>query len=165
MGQPLITKHHPAVAYTSYQAPDVRLRCVLTSLNAQRGAPLSEGTLTEELIIEVPADLAGYLIAEQVARKPVTWRGADVISALTLATDLTSTMTAVIVARSSIAEFARSLAHRLSKDAGGKQDLTITIRTGSGAQVIIQANDQEGIRKLAAQITLTMDNIRKAENA
>lgn len=121
--------------------------------------------MTEELIIEVPADLAGHLIAERVARKPVTWRGADVVSALTLATDLTSTMTAVIVARSSIAEFARSLAHRLSKDASGKRDLTITIRTGTGTQVIIQANDQEGIRKLAAQITSTMDDIRKAENA
>ena len=121
--------------------------------------------MTEELLIEVPADLAGYLIAAQVARKPATWRGADVVSALTLATDLTSTMTAVIVARSSIAEFARSLARRLSKDAGGKQDLTITIRTGTGKQVIIQANDQDSIRKLTAQITLTMDDIGNVENA
>ena len=121
--------------------------------------------MTEELIIEVLADLAGYLIAEHVARKPVTWRGADVVSAWTLATDLTSTMTAVIVARSSIAEFARSLAHRLSKDAGGKQDRTITIRTRTGTHLITQANDEEGIRKLTALVTLTMDDIRKAENA
>ena len=112
--------------------------------------------MVERMIVEIPAELASSLIDERVARKPMTWRGADIVSVLTLAADLTSTMTAVIVSRSAIAEFARRLVGGFAKKAANERNLTITVRSGGKTQVIVKSNDAEGVRELSAHIELIL---------
>lgn len=109
----------------------------------------------ESMIIEVPTELAGPLIDERVARKSMVWRGADIVSVLTLATDLTSTMTAVVVSRSAIAEFAKSLAHGFAKTTN-ERTLTISVRSRGETQIIVKSNDTFGIQELCTHIELIL---------
>lgn len=106
----------------------------------------------EKMIVEVPAELAETLISERVARKPIAWRGTDIISVLTLAADLTSTMTAVIVSRAAITEFAKSLVRGFARNAEPGAQLTISVRAGEKTKVVIETNDMNGVRKLTAHV-------------
>jgi hypothetical protein len=111
----------------------------------------------DNMIVEVPAELAETLISERVVRKPITWRGADIISVLTLTADLTSTMTAIIVSRAAITEFARSLVRGFARNAAPEAQLTISIRAGEKTEIVVETNDSNGVRRLTAHIEAVMN--------
>lgn len=114
----------------------------------------------ENIIIKVPTELAELVIDERVARKRKALRGTDAISVLTLAADLTSTVTAVIVSRAAIAEFARSLARGFARKADDERSLTITVESHGQTQIIVKPNNTKGIQELSAHIEVIINEFR-----
>jgi hypothetical protein len=111
----------------------------------------------EKITIEVPPALAGELMMDGIAERANTWRGADVVSLLTLAVDSTSAVMAVVVSRTAIAEIARRFVQHRVKAAGPAPEVTILIKTRGGERVLVEVNDTGGRLRLAALVELAMD--------
>jgi hypothetical protein len=117
----------------------------------------------DEIILEIPADLAGMLLAERLVKKPIRWRGTDVVGVLTLAADLITATTAVVVGREAITEVARRLVHSLAGRPGAGHEVTVTVKSGSQTKVLVETNNQEGIRRLSAHVEVTIETAMKPD--
>jgi hypothetical protein len=85
----------------------------------------------DEIVLSLPSDMAAQLITEDVATEPLVWRGTDVVSLLTLTADMTSAVTAVVVARESIGAVIRRFVHHTKQIAEDAPEMTISVGCGS----------------------------------
>jgi hypothetical protein len=106
----------------------------------------------DEATISLPSDLAAELVAEQLVDEPVVWRGADVVSLVTLAADVTSAVTAVLVSRSSIAAVVQRFVHHAARKAGDAPEVCITVKVGKNTSVLVEENDPAGLTRLTVVV-------------
>jgi hypothetical protein len=120
-----------------------------------------------EVRLSLPAALAAELVADDLVSEPIVWRGADVVSLITLAADVTSAVTAVVASRQSLGEIARKLVHHVSTAAReDSADVSITVTVPQGTYVLVQRNDQAGQHQLAVSVESAMlDAAVRAESA
>jgi len=93
---------------------------------------------------------------DAIAERVNVWRGADVVSLLTLAVDSTSAVMAVVVSRTAIAEIAKRFVQARAKSAGPAPEVTILIKTRGGERVLVEVNDTGGRLRLAALVELAV---------
>jgi hypothetical protein len=103
-------------------------------------------------IISLPLQVAEDLLEEDLVEEPVVWRGTDVVSLLTLAADMTSAVTAVVVARESIGAVIRRLVHHASQTAGKDAKIKIVVRSAEGTDVVLQVNTSSGVTRLEVDV-------------
>jgi len=117
----------------------------------------------DEVVLSLPSDLAAQLLAEGAATEPLVWRGADVVSLLTMTADLTSAVTAVVVARESIGAVIRRFLHHTKRDADDVPDVTVSVQTPAGIRVFVEANNPTALMRLEVNIRNAAEEI--IENA
>lgn len=117
----------------------------------------------DEIILSLPSDLAAQLLAEDLVTEPLVWRGADVVSLLTLTADMVSAVTTVVVARESIGAVIRRFVHHTRQTAGDVPDMTVSVQAPAGARVFVEANNPTGLIRLEVNIHNVVDEI--IENA
>jgi hypothetical protein len=105
-----------------------------------------------EVILSLPSALAAELTEEDLVSEVIVWRGADVVSLIGLAADLTSAVTAVVATRQSLAAIARRLVHHVSTQAGDSADVSISVTVPHGTSVLVERNDQAGLTRLAVRV-------------
>jgi hypothetical protein len=106
----------------------------------------------DQLIFDLPSDLAAELIKDQLVTEPYVWRGADVVSLLTLCADMTSAVTAVLVARESIASVVRRLVGHVGKSTADAADVTIFVQADGKVRILVGTNNPSGLERLEVQI-------------
>lgn len=106
----------------------------------------------DKLIFGLPSDLAAELINDQLVTEPFVWRGVDAVSLLTLCADMTSAVTAVLVARESIAAVVRRLVRHVGKSTRDAADVTIFIQVNGKERVLVEPNSTSGLERLDVQI-------------
>jgi hypothetical protein len=117
----------------------------------------------DDVVLSLPSDLAAQLLAEDVATEPLVWRGADVVSLLTLTADVTSTVTAVVVARESIGAVIRRFLHHTKQDANDVPVVTVSVQAPAGTRVFVEANNPTALMRLEVNILNAAEEI--IENA
>jgi hypothetical protein len=111
------------------------------------------------VILEVPSDFAVELIRDELASEAIVWRGADVISLLTLGADFTSAVTAVVVGRKALATVARRLVHRVGAELGdASEEIAVKIVVGGVIEVLGEQNDPDGRARLVARIEVAIED-------
>jgi hypothetical protein len=106
----------------------------------------------DEIVLSLPSDLATQLLAENVVTEPLVWRGTDVVSLLTLTANITSTVTAVVVARESIGAVIRRFVHHTKQTVGDVPDVTVSVQAPAGARVFVETNNLTGLMRLEVNI-------------
>lgn len=118
----------------------------------------------DDLKLGLPSQLAGELIREGKVGQVITWRGADVISVLTLVADMTSAVTAVVASRRSFAEIAR----RLVKHAGAKPDdgpaISISITYDNSITMLTEDNNDVGTEKLVSRVLQVLEEASRRQD-
>lgn len=117
----------------------------------------------DEIVLSLPSDLAAQLLAEDVVTEPLVWRGADVVSLLTLTADMTSAVTAVVVARESIGAVIRRFVHHTRQTADDVPDMTVSVQAPAGTRVFVEANNPTGLMRLEVNIHNVVEEV--IENA
>lgn len=103
-------------------------------------------------VISIPSDLADQLLDEDLVAEPVVWRGAGVVSLMTLAADMASAVTAVVVARESLAQVMRRLVGHASQAVEKDAEIKIFIRVGEEIKVLVEANNLSGRTRLEVEV-------------
>jgi hypothetical protein len=117
----------------------------------------------DEIVLSLPSDLAAQLLAEDVVTVPLVWRGADVVSLLTLTADITSAVTAVVVARESIGAVIRQFVHHTKQTADDVPDVIVSVQAPAGTRVFVEANNSTGLMRLEVDIRKVVEEM--IENA
>jgi hypothetical protein len=118
----------------------------------------------DEITLRVPSGLAAELIEQDLAAEPLVWRGADVVSVLTLVADTTSAVTAVVVARESIGKVIRRLVHHASQTAEEASEVKVSVQSPTGSLVLVEANNADGLRRLEVTVqTMAMEQLDHAD--
>jgi hypothetical protein len=104
-------------------------------------------------LITIPQYLAGDLLEEGLVTEPVVWRGADVVSLVTLAADMTSAVTAVVVARESLAAVIRRLIHHASQSVEENAEIKIFVQFAEEGRVVVkETNNLSGRTRLEVEV-------------
>jgi hypothetical protein len=104
-------------------------------------------------LITIPQYLADDLLDEGLVTEPVVWRGADVVSLVTLAADMTSAVTAVVVARESLAAVIRRLIHHASQSVEENAEIKIFVQFAEeGPVVAVETNNLSGRTRLEVKV-------------
>jgi hypothetical protein len=117
----------------------------------------------DEIVLSLPSDLAAQLLAEDLVTEPLVWRGADIVSLLTLTADMTSAVTTVVVARESIGAVIRRLVHHTKQTADDVPDVTVSVQAPAGTRVFVETNSPTGLMRLEVNIRKVAEEI--IENA
>ncbi len=106
----------------------------------------------DEITLWVPSDLATELFEQGLAAEPLVWRGTDVVSVLTLAADITSAVTAVVVARESIGAVVRRLVHHASQTAEEASEVKVSVQGPVRTLLVVEANNPGGLMRLEVRV-------------
>jgi hypothetical protein len=117
-----------------------------------------KGGLMPGEIISLPPQVAEELLEEDLVEEPVVWRGTDVVSLLSLAADMTSAVTAVVVARESIGAVVRRLVHHASQTVEKDAEIKIVIGSAEGTDVLLQVNTSSGVTRLEVDLETLVRN-------
>jgi hypothetical protein len=110
-------------------------------------------------LITIPEYLADDLLEEGLVTEPVVWRGADVVSLVTLAADMTSAVTAVVVARESLAAVIRRLIHHASQSVEENAEIKIFVQFAEGSPVVaVETNNLTGRTRLVVTVQTTVQD-------
>jgi len=113
----------------------------------------------DEVTLSLPSALVAGLARDHLVTEPIVWRGADVVSLITLAADVTSAITAVVATRQSFAAIARSLVHHASTEAGTSAEVSISVAAPQGSYVLVERNDQAGLQRLTARVNAVLQDV------
>ena len=105
-------------------------------------------------IISIPLDLADELLEEDLVAEPVVWRGAAVVSLMTLAADMTSAVTAVVVARESLGAVIRRLVHHASQAVEEDAEIKVFVQVAAEPVVWVEANNLSGRTRLEVKVQI-----------
>lgn len=115
-----------------------------------------------DVTLGLPVALADELVEDELADEVVAWRGADVVALLTLAADITSAVTAVVVSKDAFAAIARRLVRHVSETAGDVPELRISVSAPEGMSVLVEVNDVPGRARLAMWVESVIENAARA---
>lgn len=117
-----------------------------------------------EVTLSLPVDLASGLLEDDLVAEPLVWRGADVVSLLTLAADTTSAVTAVVVARESIGAVIRRLVRHASQPVEGNSEVKVCVQSPAGTLVLVEANNVGGLTRLEVKVqSVVMEQLYHAD--